>query len=343
MFNCVMKHVSCDRQEVAQMATLKDVAKEAGLSVGTVSRVLNNRGYISDETRESVYTAMKKLDYQPNEMARSLSKQKTNTIGLIMPSIEHPYFARLISCLERAAYEKGYKILLFCAYGIDDQEKKFVEACKSNRVAGLIICSDSVRTQTFNNLGFPLVSYERFLDSSDAVVACDNEEGGRLAAEELIGRGCRKVACMCGSSRVGLPADIRKDEFLAVCREKGVQAEVSYFDPERMNDFQYYPQIVEFLKTHPDVDGIFCGSDVIAAEAIQAADDLQIDVPGRLKIVGYDDVFPATLTSPRITTLHQPVKEMAETCIELIIKKNNGDYVPSKSIFHVSLVRRGTT
>ena len=155
------------------MATLKDVAKAAGLSVGTVSRVLNNRGYISEETRQGVYTAMERLNYQPNEVARSLSRQKTNTIGLIMPSIEHPYFAKLISCLERAAYEREYKVLLFCAYGIDDQEKKFVEACRSNRVAGLIICSDTVRTQTFNNLGFPLVSYERYLDSSDACVLCD--------------------------------------------------------------------------------------------------------------------------------------------------------------------------
>ena len=93
------------------MATLKDVAKAAGLSVGTVSRVLNNRGYISEETRQSVYAAMEQLNYQPNEVARSLSKQKTSTIGLIMPSIEHPYFAKLISCLERAAYERNTR---FC-------------------------------------------------------------------------------------------------------------------------------------------------------------------------------------------------------------------------------------
>ena len=96
------------------MATLKDVAKAAGLSVGTVSRVLNNRGYISEETRQGVYTAMERLNYQPNEVARSLSRQKTNTIGLIMPSIEHPYFAKLISCLERAAYEREY--IKFCCF-----------------------------------------------------------------------------------------------------------------------------------------------------------------------------------------------------------------------------------
>lgn len=324
------------------MATLKDVAREAGLSVGTVSRVLNNRGYISEETRENVRMAMEKLNYQPNEVARSLSKQTTNTIGLIMPSIEHPYFAKLIRCLEKAAFEKGYKILLFCAYGKDDQEKKYVEACRSNRVAGLILCSDSVRTETFSDLGFPLICYERYLDSSDACVLCDNEEGGRLAAEKLAKEGCRSVGCLTGISRVGLPADDRKGGFLRVCREKGLKAAELEFSPERLNDADYYPEIIQFLKDNPDIDGLFCGSDVMAAEAIQAAADLGMRVPDQIRIVGYDDVLPAILTTPKITTLHQPVKEMAEMCIDLISRKSRGEYVPPKNVFHVSLVERGT-
>ncbi|WP_417091054.1 LacI family DNA-binding transcriptional regulator, partial [Marvinbryantia sp.] len=95
------------------MATLKDVAREAGLTVGTVSRVLNNRGYISGQTREKVYDVMKRLNYQPNEMARSLSKQKSNTIGVIVPHIVHPFFSKVISNLEQAAYNSQYRILLF--------------------------------------------------------------------------------------------------------------------------------------------------------------------------------------------------------------------------------------
>lgn len=325
------------------MKTLKDVAKEAGLSVGTVSRVLNNRGYLSEETKRSVQEAMIKLDYQPNEVARSLYKQTTNTIGLILPSIEHPYFAKLLSCLERAAYERGYKILLFCTGGGEDQEKKYVEACKSNRVAGLILSSDIVRTEIFRNLGFPLISYERYLDSSDACVLCDNEEGGRLAAEELIGKGCRRLGCLTGTSCVGLPADSRKKGFLSVCEREQVPTEAYRFAPERKGDYAYYPEIFSFLKAHPDLDGIFCDSDVIAAETLQAAHALRIDVPGRLKIVGYDDVLLAQLTSPRMTTFHQPVKEMAETCIDLIRKKSSGEDLPSRTIFHVSLVQRETT
>ena len=95
------------------MATLKDVAKASGLTVGTVSRVLNNRGYISDKTREKVYQVMKELNYQPNEMARSLSKQKNNTIGIILPQIEHPYFAKVLGRLEKEASKRGYRTTVF--------------------------------------------------------------------------------------------------------------------------------------------------------------------------------------------------------------------------------------
>ena len=115
------------------MATLKDVARRSGLTVGTVSRVLNNRGYISEQTRRKVYDVMKELDYQPNEMARSLSKKRSNTIGVIVPHIVHPYFARLVSDLEQAAYDRKYKILLFNSQGKDEKEEEYIEMCKSNR------------------------------------------------------------------------------------------------------------------------------------------------------------------------------------------------------------------
>ena len=126
------------------MATLKDVAKETGLTVSTVSRVLNNRGYISDETRQKVYEAMKKLNYRPNEVARSLSKQSSNTIGVIVPHIRHPYFAELISNLENEAYKRKHKVLLFNSQEKEEREKEYLEMCFSNRVAGIIFCSGTM-------------------------------------------------------------------------------------------------------------------------------------------------------------------------------------------------------
>lgn len=130
------------------MATLKDVAKASGLTVGTVSRVLNNRGYISDKTREKVYRVMKELDYQPNEMARFLSKQKNNIIGVILPQIEHPYFAKVLSRLEREAAKQGYRIMLFVSRNKEKREEQCIEMCKSGRVAGVVLCSGSSKLRS---------------------------------------------------------------------------------------------------------------------------------------------------------------------------------------------------
>ena len=120
------------------MATLKDVAKETGLATGTVSRVLNNRGYISDEARKKVDDAMKKLNYQPNEVARSLHSKSSNTIGLIVPHIRHPYFSGMISNLENEANKRGYKILLCNSQSTDKKEQEYLNMCTGNQVAGII-------------------------------------------------------------------------------------------------------------------------------------------------------------------------------------------------------------
>lgn len=105
------------------MATLKDVAEASGLTVGTVSRVLNNRGYISPKTREKVYQVMKELNYQPNETARTLAKQKSNIIGIVLPNVEHPYFARILGCLEREAAKLGYRIMLFVSRNRENRKR----------------------------------------------------------------------------------------------------------------------------------------------------------------------------------------------------------------------------
>ena len=130
------------------MATLKDVAEASGLTVGTVSRVLNNRGYISPKTREKVYRVMKELNYQPNETARTLAKQKSNIIGIVLPNVEHPYFAKILGCLEREAAKLGYRIMLFVSRNREEQEEKCIDMCKGSRVAGVVLCSGSLKLKS---------------------------------------------------------------------------------------------------------------------------------------------------------------------------------------------------
>ena len=186
------------------MATLKDVAKASGLTVGTVSRVLNNRGYISDKTREKVYQVMKELNYQPNETARALSKQKSNTIGVILPNIEHPYFAKVLSRLEREAAKQGYRIMLFVSRYKEEREEQCIEMCKSERVTGVVLCSGSFETEKFEDLDFPLITLERSMDEGTSGIECDNYQGGVLATELLIEKGCRKLISICPEISVKL-------------------------------------------------------------------------------------------------------------------------------------------
>ncbi len=325
------------------MVTLKDVAKETGLTVSTVSRVLNNRGYISQETRQKVYAAMEKLNYQPNEVARSLSKQTTNTVGVIVPHISHPYFAELISHLESVAHESGYKILLFNSKEKHEKEEEYVQMCKSNRVAGVILCSGSVATRSFGGLNVPVISIERYLENGTAAVLCDNEQGGQLAAAHLYECGCRNVIHISGVTGTKMPADDRAKGFAEICEANGMSHREISTESVQYDHLEYHKFIENILKKDTGIDGIFASSDLIAAQVLQVCGTLGINVPDKVKLVGFDDSNIASLTTPAITTIHQPVKEMAQLAMSTLVEASEGKIVANKMVLPVSLVKRGTT
>ena len=325
------------------MATLKDVAQETGLTVSTVSRVLNNRGYISVETRQKVYAAMKKLNYHPNEVARSLSKKATNTIGVIVPHIKHPYFAELISRLEKQAYKKGYKMILCNSQEKEEKEREYLEMCTSNRVAGIILCSGTVAVEEFAGSNIPLITLERYLENGTAAVECDNRQGGRLAAQKLIDCGCKKLIHFSGVQENAMPADQRAVGFSEVCENKGISCKSVATSMLQYNDLEYHEHIEKILKENPGTDGIFASSDLIAAQILQVCWKMGIHVPGQIQLVGFDDVNIASLTTPQITTIHQPIQEMAEMALNLLQDAAEGKVVPKRSILPVNLVERETT
>ena len=328
------------------MATLKDVAKASGLTVGTVSRVLNNRGYISDKTREKVYQVMKELNYQPNEMARSLSKQKNNTIGIILPQIEHPYFAKVLGRLEKEASKRGYRTTVFVSKNKEEREEECIEMCKSSRVAGVVLCSGCFGTEKFAGLNFPLITLERSIDQATSGIQCDNYQGGVLATELLIEKGCKKLMYIGGRSAgegIAMPGDYREVGFKDTCEKYHVEHLVMVTDKEQFDTLEYYSFVRNRLEKNRDVDGVFASSDIIGAYVLQACRDLSISVPKNMKIVGFDDVNIAQFTTPGLTTIHQPIEQMAEQAISDIAMIDAGKMVPSKTVFPVTLVERGTT
>lgn len=325
------------------MATIVDVARLAGVTPTTVSRVINNRGYISEKTKKRVHEVMDELGYQPNEIARSLTKQKSNTIGVIVPHISHPYFAKLISNLENEAAKKDYKIILCNSKEKAEKEKQYLDMCKSNRVAGIIICSGNVESNKINTGGIPVVLLEKNFEEGKLGIQCDNYQGGKLATEHLIECGCKKILHLSGVIDEEMPADNREKAFIDVCSKNEIEYFIKKYDIDTYNQMNYYDYIKAALNEIEGVDGIFASSDLIAAQVIQVCNEIKIRIPEDIKLVGFDDVDISQLTTPRITTVHQPIKEMARLSIELIDAKYNNIEVNEKTILPIKLIIRDST
>ena len=325
------------------MATIVDVARLAGVTPTTVSRVINNRGYISEKTKKRVHEVMDELGYQPNEIARSLTKQKSNTIGVIVPHISHPYFAKLISNLENEAAKKDYKIILCNSKEKAEKEKQYLDMCKSNRVAGIIICSGNVESNKINTGGIPVVLLEKNFEEGKLGIQCDNYQGGKLATEHLIECGCKKILHLSGVIDEEMPADNREKAFIDVCSKNEIEYFIKKYDIDTYNQMNYYDYIKAALNEIEGVDGVFASSDLIAAQVIQVCNEIKIRIPEDIKLVGFDDVDISQLTTPRITTVHQPIKEMARLSIELIDAKYNNIEVNEKTILPIKLIIREST
>ena len=225
----------------------------------------------------------------------------------------------------------------------NEKEWEYMEMCMSNRVAGVILCSGTVGVEKFTGLNVPLITIERYLENGTAEVECDNEQGGRLAAQHLIDCGCKHLIHISGVHETAMPADARAVGFRAVCEKQGISYKIADTTAFEYNHLEYHQILEKLLKENPDTDGIFASSDLIAAQLLQVCHNLNIDVPSQMKIVGFDDVNIASLTTPPITTIHQPIKEMAKMAVELLVRSGNGELVPNRTTLPVSLVVRETT
>ncbi|MFD1956531.1 LacI family DNA-binding transcriptional regulator [Paenibacillus thailandensis] len=324
------------------MSTINDVAERAGVSVTTVSRVLNNRGYISEKTRQNVYRAMQELQYQPNEIARSLLRKQSNLIGLIVPEISHPFFAEFANAVEFHAYQYGCKLLLCNSHRDPDKEREYIEMMRRHRVDGIIMGSHTLEIEDYRNLNNPIVTLDRRIDGIP-FVASDNERGGERAARLLIAKGCRKLAHICGNLRLDMLANRRTYAFERTAQESGVWFTTLQTDMNVFDQSEYDRIIAELFEHHPDIDGVFATSDIIAAFVLKWCRKLGKQVPGDIRIVGYDDVRMASWASPGITTIRQPIAEMGRTAVELIRKQMDGEPYEMENVFPIELVERETT
>lgn len=324
------------------MATLKDVATLAGVTVTTVSRMLNNKANVSEKTKKKIYDAMESLDYMPNELARSLITKKSNVIGLIVPSAMNFFFAILIQYIEEYISAHNYKLLL-CVSDLDvDKERDYFSMLKANRVSGVILTSRTKDIGKFLNFQAPITTIERTLSDDIPSISSDNYTGGSLAANHLIECGCKNLIYIGSSPElIDMEANKRFKGFSDTLRQAGIKESIVVHAAERDFINLSYANVIEKLfKKYPKTDGIFASNDVIAAQVLQYCYKNSINVPAQMKIVGYDDAGLAALTSPTLTTIRQPIKEMCKAAVESIIRQVEGEMAPKKVVFPVKLIVR---
>lgn len=298
--------------------TLADVAKEAGVSLTTVSRVLNDRGYLSQETRDKVAAAIEVLGYRPNQVARALHGKRTQTIGLVVPTVELPFFGELAVNIENALSAHGYRVLICNSMGKADRERDLLNLLVGNRVDGIISGAHNENLEEYSTIRMPLVTVDRELAPNIPNVRCANEDGGRLATRALIDAGCTRPALLTSRSR---PRNLRERGYRAVLKEEGIDPIILTADFHTPVE-QRQTIVNEALDSVAEiVDGVFATDDLAAAEVLEWARLRGRSVPGDLKVIGFDGTTTVRRALPGLSTIVQPLARIATAAVEILMSQ----------------------
>lgn len=323
------------------MASIRDVAKKAGVGPATVSRVLNNSGYVSDRTRERINQAMKELNYVPNELARNLFRKRAGIVAVIVPDITNPFFSEYVSLVEKELYRNGYKTMICDATFELNAEQEYIEMLGRHIVDGIITGVHTLDVRGYIESHNPIVSLDRFIDEKIPIISVDHKMGGRMAAEELIRCGCKEVIHFCATLEYEAAYKAayleRHIEFEKVMKEHGITTHVCQLDYNRFDDLYYRDVVREVLKEHTSFDGVF-GVDSIAIESLNECIRSKKRVPEDVKIVAYDGTYLTNLTEPTLTSIVQPIASLAKESVRLLMELMEGrEDAPKKIEIPVSI------
>lgn len=324
------------------MANIKDVAAEAGVSVTTVSRVMNNRGYISELTKKKVHDAMEKLNYHPNELATNFFRQKTNIIGLILPDISINFYAEETKYIEEHLYKNGYKLMLCNAHSSKEREIEYINMLQRNKVDGIIIGSHTLKIEDYLKIDMPIIALDRYLDKNIPIVSANHTQGGTLAANHLIDCGCKNVVQFSGSNILNSSANKRHIAFEKVMQDNNINVNTIEMELNTFTKEQNLNYIDYMFNNYKNVDGVFA-TDNLAILIIRECYKRNIKVPEDLKVIGYDGTKNAELFIPTLTTIKQPIKEICIDAVDRLIKLINNENVDFEKKHQVSLVKGETT
>lgn len=314
--------------------TIADVARHASVSPATVSRVLNGDPRVGDAYRMRVLRAVEELDYRPNVLARNLRRQRTATIGVVVPDIENPHFGELVRSVEDQAFDAGYRVLVCNTDENAKKQRAYLEALIDERVLGVIISPSDPGGEQISrllDLGIPVVACDREVDDAraDAVLA-DNVKATRIGSQVLVGEGHRRIAFIGGRIDVETGAERRAGYEMAM-RAAGLEPQVldGDFRLERAE-----AAVAGLLRREPRPTALIVANNLMTLGALRAIRDAGLRVPSDIALVGVDDPPWSALVDPPLTTLAQPVRAMAADAMELLLQRVSGEREQPRRIVH---------
>lgn len=306
------------------MTSIRDVAKRAGVSVSTVSHVINNTRHVEPETAVRVRQAITELAYHPNAAARSLRSGQTHTIGLMVPDNSNPFFAEIARVIEDEGFRAGYSVILCNSDGSNAKENAYVDVLLSKQVDGLIFISSSNGLQNLKrvlNAKTPVVVVDREVhDSAVSQILVDNWHGGYLAGQYLLELGHRHFAMITGYQST-TPSAQRQLGFNQVLHEANI-----ILDPKQVvsGDFRFEGgkgAASQLVNAGLNFSALFAANDLMAMGALTALHAAGVRVPQDVSVIGFDNIPYAQTTVPPLTTIAQPIEEIGKCCIEVLLQQ----------------------
>lgn len=333
-----------------RQVTIKDIARELGISPSTVSRALKNHPDISTATKNAVNDLAKKLRYKPNEVALSLKHSKSNIIGVIVPEVVHYFFSSIISGIDDLAYANDYNVMVAQTTEDFEREVHSTQGMLSSRVAGVLV-SVSKNTKNFDHLrnlednGIPVVFFDRVGPeiSTDKVVV-DDFDGAYRAVEHLIKTGCRKIVHYSAGQHLLIGRN-RKNGYMHALFKNGIPVDDNLiFKCDEYNEAAHLTE--KLIRSGNVPDGIFAVNDMTAIGALSAIKKLGMKVPDDISIIGFTNSLISSMTDPPLSTVEQHGYEMGQIAVRLLLNrlaKDEDDYSPEVRVLKTDLVLRGTT
>ena len=311
-------------------ATIQDVAKLSGVGVGTVSRVLNGGKNVSEETSAKVLEAIKQLNYIPNSLGVKLRTKQNMVFALLIPVINHTFFAELTAHVEKEALKHGYSILLVCSQKHVEREKEIIDKLNRNEVDGVIFVThynhsdDELKNKN-------IVTIDRHLSCDIPFVSSDNYESSKKGVKYLIEKGCKNIAYLGSRPFVDSEVLLREKAYLDVMEEYGMEKKIHSVV---INHGEEQAKVEEFIQMYPDVDGIFVSGASMSYSLYSTLISKGKKIPEDIQIISYDGFFGELKERNNITCIEQPVEEMAQKCISILL-----DLINKKTPEHENIIK----